>query len=81
MLLDAHRPRGAAQDLRERRRLRKRHLRTEYEELFAAPAQDRIPRREIRPHGLREPDEHRVTCLVPIRIIDLLEMIDIEHDE
>jgi len=81
LLLDAHRPRGTAQDLRERRRLRKRHLRAEYEELFAAPAQERIPRREIRPHGLREPDEHRVTCLVPIRIIDLLEMIDIEHDE
>jgi hypothetical protein len=53
----------------------------EQRELVAADAREQLARPRVAAEPLRDRREHRVAGLVPVRVVDLLELVDVEHDE
>lgn len=51
------------------------------EELLAAEAEEHIPFPERAPRPLRDGDEHTVADEVPVHVVDLLEVIEVEEEE
>ena len=79
--MEAQRRDAQAQFLRKARRRRKVVAGAEDDELLAAPAHERQARWQLVTDGRREARKHLVARLMAIRIIEPLEMVDVEHDE